>query len=154
MKSWRELLITILMLATAGLAIQCVRLEAEADAAEAHAKAADDRAGACEAKFSYSTVLVMPGAGSGLMNQPGNINAPGVNLYHGIIRLSLNTSAILPAGGASPAPTAASAPVPMFIVPAKITPQSYMPDSGASYYWIDNRTHAQRGPYTISQAQP
>lgn len=146
MKSWRELLITILMLTTAGTAIQCVRLETEADAAEAHAKAADDRAGACEAKFSYSTVLVMPSASSPLAGaQP----SPGVNLYHGLIRLSLNTSAILPAGAASPAPTS---PIPMFVIPAKIEPKSFEADSGASYYWIDNRTHAQRGPYQIAQA--
>ena len=147
MKSWRELLITVLMLATAGLAIQCVRLEAEADSAEAHAKAADDRAGACEAKFSYSTVLVMPSASSPLT---GAQSSPGVNLYHGILRLSVNTAALGNVGAGLAPP--ASSPVPMFIVPAKITPQSYMPDSGASYYWIDNRTHAQRGPYQIAQA--
>jgi hypothetical protein len=131
--------LAILMAAVGIEGAAIAKLSSEADAAEAHAAAADDRAGSCEAKFSYSTVIVEPQLSG---NQVGN---PGVNLYHGMFRLSLNQ-----AGGA---PTYTAQP--RFVIPAQVTPQSAGTDTavlgdGPVFYWVNNKTHDQRGPYKIS----
>jgi hypothetical protein len=132
---WIYFLAAALLLSITGLALECMRLESEADAAEAHAAAADDRAQVCEAKFSYSTVILTPSASP----LAGAQNSPGLNLYHGLFRLSVN----LPAQSAGAGPLAQTA----IVVPAKITPIAAVP--GASYYWVKNSTREQSGPYPV-----
>lgn len=134
--NWLALLAGVLVFAVIGLSLQCMRLESAADAAEAHAAAADDRAGTCEAKFSYSTVIVMASPSP----LAGAASSPGVNLYHGIFRISLNAPASF-AGAPQPAPA--------FIIPAEVTPQLAGAVGEASYYWVNDKTHDQRGPYKI-----
>ena len=111
-----------------------------ADAAEAHARAADERAQTCEAKFTYSTVIVEP-------EPAAAADSPGVNLYHGLFRLSLNSQP-------STFGALSYTPVPRFIIPAQVTPRSTavraIYGSGPVYYWIKNGTNDQHGPFPIA----
>lgn len=141
MKNWIYFLAAALLLSTVGLAAECMRLESEADVAEAHAQAADERAGSCEAKFDYSTVIVEPAR---YTTGAAAASAPGVNFYHGLFRISVNA----PAPAAEQAPQQAM-PLPTYVIPAKITPQNIGMEVGSTYYWVNNKTHEQRGPYSI-----
>ena len=132
--------LAILMAAVGIEGFAIAKLSSEADAAEAHAAAADDRAGSCEAKFSYSTVIVEP--------EPLSATSqPGINLYRGMFRLSLNQNpAIAPSYSAQP----------RFIIPAQVTPLSTGAETavmgdGPVFYWVKNATGEQKGPYKIEQ---
>jgi hypothetical protein len=146
MKNWIYFLAAALLLSTVGLAAECMRLESEADAAEAHAQAADERAGSCEAKFSYSTVILLPSAPAAAPAA----TSPGMNFYHGLFRLSVNLPAAAGSGLMNQPGNINTAPAQILLVPAKITPQGAQP--GASYYWVKNSTREQSGPYPVPTA--
>lgn len=140
MKNLQIIAIIVLTAISGVLGAACLAFKSDADAAEAHATAADERSAGCEAKFQTDTVIVEPFPFAADQN-------PGVNLYHGMFRLSLNSTA--PLTGA-PSYNA----IPRFVIPAKITPRAAGGDpaiygSGPVYFWVNRQTHEQKGPYPI-----
>ena len=104
-------------------------MNSEALEAEAHAHAAEDRAGACEAKFQKSTVIY------DTTPPPSTV---GVNLLGGLVRLS---------PGATLTNGTIAVPMPRYVIPAEVRPQSM--DGGGFYSWVDPKTHVVEGPWKI-----
>lgn len=123
-------------------------IKSEAEAAEAHARAAEERAETCEAKFDYSTVIVETRVSAAAL--PPAAAAPGINLMGGALRLSLNSPAGLTGLPPAAARESIATPAPSFVIPAQVIPRS-LTGQGAVYYWINAKTNQQYGPFHISQ---
>ena len=103
-------------------------MNSEALEAEAHAHAAEDRAGACEAKFQKQTVIYSapPQAGASVLG--------------GLIRIAPGATIEEVTGGANP--------VPEYVIPAEVTPRAMTAGTNEYFSWVDKSGHVE-GPWKI-----
>lgn len=145
--NWRMILAAlsgILAGAIISFGITFASMDGSLAEAEAHAKAADERAAGCEAKFQVSTVIFH--AAPAPVSAPAAAPAVGFNLLDGLVHISAGPtlSGALASAQLQPA-VAAAPPQAEYVIPAEIIPRR-VGTASAWYEYIDKSGRVQ-GPW-------